>query len=80
MNQKEDNSRFHDYFVNKLYELTSKTQNDFYREVAEELIRLRRAKEENKRLVGELGDQIKGWEKWQREVHYAVDTYGSHKP
>jgi len=31
-------------------------------------------------LVATLADQIKAWEKYHREVNYAVDNYGSYKP
>jgi hypothetical protein len=39
--KKDKSSRFEDFYTSKLRELTAKTQNDFYSETAEELIRLR---------------------------------------
>ena len=36
--------------------------------------------EELEKLVAELTDQIKAWEKTKREIDYAVDTYGRYIP
>jgi hypothetical protein len=56
---KPEDSRFQDDYTTKLLELTAKTQNDFYSEVAEEVVKLRRSNEKLLAALTDLEDEVR---------------------